>query len=77
MTGSKQTLVVLAAGALPHVAIRLTTIQNGMRLVVALGLIIARAFWDQSGVVFIPTAFFWLWVIVTSVVLIRRAGDGE
>ena len=44
-------------------------------LVVALGLVIARAFWEQSGVVFIY-AFFWLWMILTSVVLIRRAGDG-
>ena len=43
-------------------------------LVVALGLIIARAFWERSGVVFTPYAFFWLWMIVTSVVLIRRAG---
>ena len=45
-------------------------------LVVALGLVIAGAFLDQSWPAF-AYGFFWLWVIVTSVVLIRRAGDGE
>jgi len=44
-------------------------------LVVALGLVIARGFLDQSWLSF-AYAFFWLWMIATSVVLIRRAGDG-
>ena len=42
-------------------------------LVVALGLVIARGFLDQSWLSF-AYAFFWLWMIATSVVLIRRAG---
>ena len=42
-------------------------------MVVALGLVIARGFWEQSGMVVFIYAFFWLWMIVTGVVLIRRA----
>jgi hypothetical protein len=44
-------------------------------LVVALELVFARAFWEQSGAVLIY-AFFWLRMILTSLILIRRAGDG-
>lgn len=47
-------------------------------LVTAIALLIARAFWaDPSGAVFIPYVLFWLWLIVTSIVLIRRAGKEE
>jgi hypothetical protein len=46
-------------------------------LVIALGLVIARAFWERSGIVFTPYGLFWLWLIAASVVLIRRAGEGE
>ena len=48
------------------IAVGLLSIQTGALsewlgwagLVVAFGFITARAFWDQSGLVFIPTAFF-------------------
>ncbi len=45
-------------------------------LVVALGLVIARAFLEQSWLAF-AYAFFWLWMIVSSVVLMRRAGKPD
>lgn len=45
-------------------------------LAVALGLVIARAFLEQSWLAS-AYAFFWLWMIATSVVLIRRAGNGR
>ena len=45
-------------------------------LVVALGLVIARAFLEQSWLAS-AYGFFWLWMIITSVVLIRRAGNGR
>ncbi len=45
-------------------------------LAVALGLIIARAFLEQS---WLASAYglFWLWMIITSVVLMRRAGKPD
>jgi hypothetical protein len=43
-------------------------------LVIAIGLVIARAFWVGSSIVFAPYVLFWLWLIVTSIVMIRRAG---
>ena len=45
-------------------------------LAVALGLVIARAFLEQSWLAS-AYGFFWLWMIITSVVLIRRAGNGR
>ena len=45
-------------------------------LAVALGLVIARAFLEQSWLAS-AYGFFWLWMIATSVVLIRRAGNGR
>jgi hypothetical protein len=42
-------------------------------LVIALGLVVARAFWASgNAALFIPYLLFWLWVIVTSIVLIRQ-----
>jgi hypothetical protein len=44
-------------------------------LVVAITLLVANAFWaGPSGLVFIPYVLFWLWLIITSIVLIRRVG---
>lgn len=41
--------------------------------VIAIGLLAARAVWAApTGTVFIPYALFWLWMIATSVVLLRR-----
>jgi hypothetical protein len=46
-------------------------------LVTAIALLIARAFWAVSGAAFIPYVLFWLWLIITSIILIRRAGKEE
>ena len=44
-------------------------------LMTAVGLIVARAFWASSGLAFLPYMLFWVWLIATSIVLIRRAGQ--
>ncbi len=71
--------ILIAAGILSIRTGALPKWLGWAGLVVALGLLIARAFWERSGVVFAPIAFFWLWMIMTSAVLIRRAGrlDGS
>jgi hypothetical protein len=41
---------------------------------VAVALLVARFFWTATSMmVFIPYVLFWLWLIITSIVLIRRA----
>jgi len=43
-------------------------------LAVAFALLISRAFWSApGGVAFIGYILFWLWLIVASIILIRRA----
>jgi hypothetical protein len=43
-------------------------------LVVSLTLLISRAFWTApSGLAFIGYVLFWLWLIIASILLIRRA----
>jgi hypothetical protein len=37
--------------------------------------VVARAFWERSGLTFMPYGLFWLWLIAASVALMRRAGD--
>jgi hypothetical protein len=44
---------------------------------IAIGLLAARAAWASSQLVFIPFLFCYLWLITTSVVLIRRARAPE
>jgi hypothetical protein len=46
-------------------------------LVIALGLVIARAFWVGSSIVFAPYAIFWFWLIAASIVMIRHAGADQ
>lgn len=46
---------------------------NWLGLLTAVGLLIARAFWSASGVVFMPYVLFWVWLIAASIILIRRA----
>jgi hypothetical protein len=42
---------------------------------VAVALLVARAFWAApSMIVFTPYVLFWIWLIATSVSLIRRTG---
>ena len=42
----------------------------------ALLLLVARIFWDlPSGVIFVPYVLFSLWLIITSVILFRKAGE--
>lgn len=64
-------IVILRDGALP-------SWLGWFGLVTAIALLIARAFWaEPSGAVFIPYVLFWLWLIVTSIILIRWAGKEE
>ena len=44
-------------------------------LITAVGLLIARAFWASSGLAFVPYMLFWVWLIATSIILMRRAGQ--
>ncbi len=47
-------------------------------VVTAVTLLIGRIFWDLcSGVIFIPYTLFGLWLIITSVILYRSAGDNK
>lgn len=63
-------IISLQAGALPR--------WNGwLAVITAVGLVIARAFWAASPIVFGPYMLFWLWLIATSLVLVRRAGDAR
>jgi hypothetical protein len=45
-------------------------------IIVAIGLLAGRFIWTSQAA-FIPWVLFWLWLIVISVVLIRRAGKSE
>lgn len=64
-------IVILRGGALPGWL-------GWLGLVTAIALLVARAVWaEPSGAVFIPYVLFWLWLIATSFVLIRRAGRDE
>lgn len=59
-------VISLQAGALPR--------WNGwLAVITAIGLVIARAFWATSPIVFGPYVVFWLWLITTSIILTRRA----
>jgi hypothetical protein len=46
-------------------------------VVIAVGLLAARAVWASSGLVFVPFLFSYLWLIAISVILIRRARTSE
>ncbi|HWQ12897.1 MAG TPA: hypothetical protein VNL77_08855 [Roseiflexaceae bacterium] len=46
-------------------------------VMIAAGLLAARAVWASSGIVFIPYIFGWLWLIAISIVLIRSASAGQ
>jgi hypothetical protein len=66
--------MLLAAGV---VAIRTKALPRWIGwggVVTAVGLVVARAFWVVSGIVFTPYVLYWVWLIATSIVLIRRAG---
>jgi len=41
---------------------------------IAVSLLVARAFWASSQIAFLPYFLFWLWLLATSVALIRRIG---
>lgn len=62
-------IVALRDGALPRWL-------GWLGLVTGAALLIGRAFWDMpSGVIFIPYMLFYLWLIASSIVLVRRAGS--
>src|SRR6266545_7753965 len=46
-------------------------------VLIAGGLLAARAVWASSGLVFVPFGLCYLWLIATSIVLIRRASAGQ
>lgn len=61
-------IVALRDGALPRWL-------GWYALVTSVALLVGRAFWDgPSGLVFIPYVLFSLWLIITSIYLIRAAG---
>ena len=68
--------ILIAAGILSIRTGALPKWLGWAGLAVALGLVIARAFLEQSWLAS-AYGFFWLWMIITSVVLIRRAGNGR
>jgi hypothetical protein len=63
-------VVIVRTGALPHWL-------GWAGILIACGLLAARAVWASSGLVFIPFGLCYLWLIAISVVLIRRAGAAE
>jgi hypothetical protein len=63
-------VVSIRTGALPHWL-------GWAGVLIAGGLLAARAVWASSGLVFVPFGFCHLWLIAISVVLIRRAGATE
>ena len=71
--------VMLASFLLASSAVALRTAAlprwiGWMGLVIAILLLIARAFWAApSGAIFLPYLLFWIWLIATSVILIRQA----
>jgi hypothetical protein len=46
-------------------------------VLVAVGLLAARAAWASSGLVFLPFIFCYLWLLALSIVLIRGASAGQ
>ncbi len=42
-------------------------------IVIAVGLLAARAFWASSGIVFMPYVLFWVWLVAVSIGLMRKA----
>ena len=46
-------------------------------VLIAGGLLAARAVWASSGIVFIPFIVCYFWLIAVSIVLIRRASAGQ
>jgi hypothetical protein len=46
-------------------------------VLIAGGLLAARAVWASSGLVFVPFGLCYLWLIAISIVLMRRAGAAE
>ncbi len=57
------------------VTIRTAVFPRGLGwagLLIAAGLLAARAVWASFGLVFVPFILFYLWLIAISVVLIRR-----
>jgi hypothetical protein len=63
-------VVSIRTGALPHWL-------GWAGVIIAGGLLAARAVWASSGLVFIPFMLCYLWLIAVSVVLIRRARAAE
>jgi hypothetical protein len=46
-------------------------------MLIAGGLLAARAVWASSGLAFVPFGLCYLWLIAISIVLIRRASTGQ
>jgi hypothetical protein len=45
-------------------------------IVIGIGLLLARIIWTSQAA-FVPWVLFWLWLIIVSVILIRRAGNDQ
>jgi hypothetical protein len=68
--------VLLAAGVAAILYGALPRWLGWASIIVAVGLLAGRIIWTSQAA-FIPWVLFWLWLIVISVVLIRRAGKSE
>ena len=85
MSGFERLLSLWVALASMLVAVGVLSIRNDALpawlgwsgIVIAVGLVVARAFWVGSSIVFTPYGIFWLWLIAASIVLVRRAGGGQ
>jgi len=62
-------VVALQYGALPRWL-------GWASIVIGFGLMVGRIFWTSQAA-FTPWVLFWLWLVVVSVILIRRAGKGH
>ncbi len=63
-------VVSIRTGALPHWL-------GWTGVLIAGGLLAARAVWASSALVFVPFGLCYLWLIAISIVLIRRASAGQ
>jgi hypothetical protein len=61
-------VIIWQAGVLPRW-------NGGLAAVAGVGLLLARAVWATSQVIFIPYILYWLWLSLTSITLFRRSPE--
>jgi hypothetical protein len=68
--------LLLAAGVAAILYRTLPRWLGWASIIVAIGLLVGRIIWTSQAA-FVPWVLFWLWLIIVSVVLIRRAGKSQ